>query len=347
MTIVGEFQPLGKEFKGIKSGINDSEIMRNSICASPKYIIPHKRILFSEQRRGFVHEEVELCFEARPWQYNWPANKHKVETLHSFFINVLIPKAEYVNMSNSGPPAGNLLVKASELVLLQRFQSPSFTIKSVRKSGGVVIPPQAEINAEEGTTSGYVASISTKAAAEVIKSYKRKRVPTVTAEAVSITDSSSSSAAEWNSYSTDSTESDDPTQLDLIEEEQDDIILGEEAPEDDNEGRMNTDDINESMPLEEHCEIHPSILSPPKSLSQFRCPMPPMPVTFKEDEGRFCNNSSRYPKTLDSEFFQQAVYSSYVAVDSSGMEEETNNGDPGANAIHQRMLHSLFPGLYA
>ena len=356
MTIVGEFQPLGREFNGIRSGIRDNEIMRQSICTSPKYIIPHKTLLFSEQRRGFVHEEVELCFETKPWQYNWPANKHKVETMHSFFVNVLIPKSEFAHLSGndrSGSP-NSLLANASELVLVQRFQSPSFSIKSVRKSNSDrVLAQQCVDNFEHAMDIGHESSKHTFRAAAT--SGKRKRVPTV-AEAVSTTDSSSASS-DFIAYSTDSGESEDPTQLDLIEDDDsEDNILAHSASEDavspigdeeEEEEPIKTDDIIEQLPEVEFEIIHPSLFSPTRIVAD-NSTMPPMQRTFESDCEDPSHSYGNYPQTLDSQFFQRAMYCGLVASSSGGSgrhDDQLENFD--TDAKHKRMLHSLFPNIYA
>ena len=135
---VGEFLPVATEFSDVKSRISESEILQNSISANQKYFIGAKCLISRKEVNEYVHEELELRFDAKPWQYSWVGSKHKKDTLHTFYVNIWTSRMQLERAGSSKN------IKASELQLLHRCQSPSFRIASMRRNNPRALEKKAE-----------------------------------------------------------------------------------------------------------------------------------------------------------------------------------------------------------
>lgn len=130
-TIVGEFQPLNNDFCPIREKISESEIMRNLASSSSIRSKFEKKELFflGKQRMSQCSDseryetfDIDVSFEAKPWQYSYEEKS---------CYRYIRDSVKYCFVVSVFAPSSTKSAKASELQLLQRQQSCTFSLTPV------------------------------------------------------------------------------------------------------------------------------------------------------------------------------------------------------------------------
>lgn len=129
--IVGEFQPLNKDFCPIREKISESEIMRNLASSSSSrgrcekkelFFLGKQRMCQCTESERYENFDIDVSFEAKPWQYSY-----EEQSCYRYVRDSM----RYCFIVSVFAPSSTKSAKASQLQLLQRQQSSTFSLTPV------------------------------------------------------------------------------------------------------------------------------------------------------------------------------------------------------------------------